>query len=168
MLHVLPLSVAADGVFTLSDRTEARARYPDPVLQATRNENAVALDVDTLVDARLVWKTHIATYTVADLPRFTLLDFNGAAISPAFLDSVVLTGEWRWPRVGLRVNENASYGQLSVESLSAIPAVGTPAPAPSPTGAPPSPTGATIVPTTSQPILFVSSDSSVSSALSLR
>ena len=82
MLHALPLSASADGVFTLSDRTEARARAPDPIT------NAVALDLDTIMDARAVWTAHSATYTLADLPRFTLLDYNGVAIQPALLDGL--------------------------------------------------------------------------------
>jgi hypothetical protein len=162
MLHVLPLSVAADGVFTLSDRTEARARAPDPIT------NAVALDVDTLMDARAVWKTPHATYTVADLPRFTLLDYNGAAIQAALLDSVVLAAEWRWPRVRLRVNENASYGQLSFESLPVLSTLGTPTPTPTPTGQPAPVQTAAQVPLTAQSILYASSDTSVGSTLDVR
>jgi hypothetical protein len=163
MLHVLPLSVAADGVFTLSDRTEARARAPDPIT------NALALDVDTLMDARAVWKTPQATYTVADLPRFTLLDYNGAAIQPAVMDSLVLAAEWRLHRVRLRVSENASYGQMSFESLPVLAAtLGAPTPTPTPTGQPPPVQTATQVPLTTQSILFASSDTSVGSTLDLR
>jgi hypothetical protein len=161
MLHVLPLSVAADGVFTLSDRTEARARAPDPIT------NAVALDIDTLIDARAVWTARDATYTLADLPRFTLLDYNGAAIAPAFLDSLMMSGEWRRRRVRIRVLENASYGQLSFESLAALPGPGTPQAAPTPAGPAPLP-GATQVPNTGQSILYASSDTSVGSTLQLR
>ena len=162
MLHVLPLSVAADGVFTLSDRTEARARAPDPIT------NAVALDVDTLMDARAVWKTPHATYTVADLPRFTLLDYNGAAIQAALLDSVILQAEWRLPRLRLRVNENASYGQLSFESLPVLSTLGTPTPTPAPTGQPAPVQTAAQVPLTTQSILYASSDTWVGSTLDLR
>jgi hypothetical protein len=135
------LSVAADGVFTLSDRTDARARAPDPIT------NAVALDIDTLMDARAVWTNHNATYVLADLPRFTLLDYNGAAIQAALLDSVVASGEWRWPRVKIRVTENASYGQLSFESLALLPAPGAPVAPPNPTGQPAQlPTGQLVPP----------------------
>jgi hypothetical protein len=162
MLHVLPLSAAADGVFTISDRTEARVRAPDPIT------NAVALDLDTLVDARAVWTPHNATYTLADLPRFTLLDFNGAAIQPALLDGIIAAAEWRLPRVRIRVAETASYGQLSFESLSAIAAPGTPEPTPSPTGQPPPLATATLVPKTSQSILYGASETSVGSTLLLR
>ena len=162
MLHVLPLSVAADGVFTLSDRTEARARYPDPTT------NVVDLDLDTLIDARVVWNTHDATYTLANQPRFTLLDFNGAAIAPAVIDTLILSSEWRWPRARFRVNENASYGELSITSLSALPAAGTPQPGAGPTGAPPPVGNATLVPNTTGAVLYTSSDSSVGSTLDLR
>jgi hypothetical protein len=160
MLHVLPSSVLADGVFTLSDRTEARVRAPDPIT------NAVALDLDTLMDARAVWRAGTATYTLADLPRFTLLDYNGAAIQGAVLDSALASIEWRLPRVRIRVAENASYGQLSFESLSAIPAPGTPQPI-TPGQPTPLPT-ATLVPPTSKSILYASSDTSVGSTLELR
>ena len=162
MLHVLPLSVAADGVFTLSDRTEARARYPDPIT------NALALDIDTLMYARAVWTAHNATYTLAELPRFTLVDYNGPAIQPAFLDGLAASAEWRFPRVQIRVAEAASYGQLSIESLSALPAVGTPTPPANPTGQPaPLPT-TNLVPPTSQPLLYGSSETYVGSTLLLR
>ncbi len=157
---VLPLSVAADGVFTLSDRTEVRARAPDPIT------NALALDVDTLMDARAVWKTPHATYTVADLPRFTLLDYNGAAIQAALLDSLYLQAEWRWHRVKLRVTESATYGQLSFESLPVLSTLGTPTPTPTPTGQPVPIQTAPQVP--SQSILYASSDTSVGSTLDLR
>jgi len=155
------LSVAADGVFTLSDRTEARARAPDPIT------NAVALDIDTLMDARAVWTNHNATYVLADLPRFTLLDYNGAAIQAALLDSVVASGEWRWPRVKIRVTENASYGQLSFESLALLPAPGAPVAPPNPTGQPAQlPTGQ-LVPPSNESVLFAASDTSVGSTLQL-
>jgi hypothetical protein len=162
MLHVLVLSVAADGVFTLSDRTEARARYPDPIT------NALALDIDTLMDARAVWTARNATYTLADLPRFTVVDYNGPAIQPAFLDGLAASAEWRFPRAQIRVAEAASYGQLSIESLSALPAVGTPTPPANPTGQPaPLPT-TNVVPPTSKPFLYGSSETSVGSTLLLR
>ena len=163
MLHTLPLSAAADGVFTLSDRTEARVRAPDPVT------NAVALDLDTLMDARAVWQARNATYTLAELPRFTLLDYNGAAIQPALLDGLFAAAEWRFtPRVRIRVEETASYGQLSFESLSAIPAPGTPQPSPNPTGQPPPVGTATLVPGTSKSILYGASETSVGSTLLFR
>jgi len=162
MFHALPLSAAADGVFTLSDRTEARVRAPDPVT------NAIALDLDTLMDARAIWTARNATYTLADLPRFTLLDYNGAAIQPALLDSVIASAEWRLPRARVQVAENASYGQLSIESLSALPAPGTPQPAAPPTGQPPPLTAAPLVPSTTQSLLYASSETSVGSTLQLR
>jgi hypothetical protein len=162
MLHALPVR-AADGVFTLSDRTEARARAPDPI-----TNQAVALDVETVMDARAVWVGHTLTYTLADLPRFTLLDFNGAAIQPAFLDSLLAAVEWRSPRVRIRVAEAASYGQLSIESLSALPSPGTPAPAANPTGQPAPLPSATLGPATSAPLLYASSETSAATTLLLK
>jgi hypothetical protein len=66
------------------------------------------------------------------------------------------------------VEETASYGQLSFESLSSIPAPGTPEPAPNPTGQPQPLAAATLVPKTSQSILYGASETSVGSALLLR
>jgi hypothetical protein len=161
MLHALPLAAAPAAVFTLSDRTEARVRDPDPVT------NAVALDLDTLMDARAIWTTHNATYTVADMPRFTLLDYNGSAKEAAPYDSALVAGEWRLPRARIRVAESAGYGQLSIESLSVLPAPGT-APPPTTTGQPPPPLiGQNITPV-SPSFLDASSDTSVASTLQLR
>jgi hypothetical protein len=162
MLHVLPLSADADGVFTLSDRTEARLRAPDPIT------NAAALDLDTLVDARAVWSPRNATYTLADLPRFTLLDYNGAGRQGAVLDSAIASADWRLsPRVRIRLSENASYGELSLESLTAIPAPGTPV-ATTPPGQPQPGLTAAQGPLTSAPILYGASDTSLASTLELR
>lgn len=162
MLHALPVAAAADGVFTVSDRTEARVRAPDPVT------NAVALDLDTLMDARAVWRVQNTTLTLDDQPRFTLLDYNGPASEPALLDSVLASAEWHLPRVRIRVAESASYGQLSFESLTALPAPGAPQPTPSPTGQPTPLPNATLVPPTSKSLLYASSETSVGSTLQLR
>ena len=158
MLHLL---LAADNVFTLSDRTEARLRAPDPIT------NATALDLDTLLDARAVWSTHSTTYTLADMPRFILLDYNDVARQGALADSVLASAEWHSLRARIRVAEIGTYGQQSFESLSALPAPGTSQAAP-PSGQPvPVPT-ATLVPPTSQSLLIASSETSVATTLELR
>jgi hypothetical protein len=162
MLHALPLSAAADAVFTLSDRTEARARAPDPIT------NALALDLDTLIDARAVWTEPRATYTLAELPRFTALDYNGPAAQAAVLDSVLALAEWRWRQAALRVAEAASYGQESFESLSALPNPGTPQPATNSSGSPAPLPAATLVPPTSKSVLYASSVTTLGSTLKLR
>jgi hypothetical protein len=164
MLHALPVSADAAGVFTVSDRTEVRARYPDATTQPVGQD--VALDLDTTLDARAVWAAHNATYTLADLPRLTLLDYNNRAGSQqAFLDTVQASAEWHPPHVLLRVAETASYGEQSFESLSALPAAGT-SPVGNATGQ--STTSPSVVPTTNQTILYASSVTSVASTLQLR
>jgi hypothetical protein len=157
MLHLL---LASDNVFTLSDRTEARLRAPDP------NTNAVALDLDTLADARAVWSTHSTTYTLADMPRFTLLDYNGSTRQGALNDSLLAAAEWHSPRTRIRISERASYGQLSFESLAVLPAPGTTT-AP-PAGQPMPLPMVTEVQGTPQSILFASSETSVDSTVQLR
>ena len=64
--------------------------------------------------------------------------------------------------------ESASYGQLSFESLTALPGPGAPQPTPSPTGQPAPLPSATLVPPTSQSLLYGSSETSVGSTLLLR
>jgi len=161
MLHALPL-LAADAVFTLSDRTVARARAPDPFT------NALALDLDTLVDARAVWTEPRAAYTLADQPRFTWLDYNGAAAQAALLDSVLALAEWRWSHAALRVTENASYGQQSFESLSALPSPGTSQPAATPPGSAASLPAVTLVQPRNKSLLYASSVTTIGSTLQLR
>jgi hypothetical protein len=161
MLHALPLSAAPAAVFTLSDRTEARVRAPDPVT------GAVAIDFDTLMDARAIWTAHDATYTLADMPRFTLLDSNGWAREAAPYDSALVAGEWRLPRARIRLAESAGYGQLSIESLSALPAPGTPVP-PNPAGGQPPPLVMPALTPASQSFLDASSETSLASTLQLR
>jgi hypothetical protein len=159
MLHVLPVLAEPKAVFTLSDRTEARLRAPDPT-------NAAALDLDTLVDARLVWTSRSTTLTLANLPRLTALDVNGAARQPAVNDGVIASAEWHSRRVDIRVTENATYGQQSFESVTVLPAPGSP---PISTPGQPAPMAtASLVPPTSQSLLFVSSDTVLDSALLLR
>lgn len=167
---MLPLLVAADagGVFTLTDRTEARMRAPDPIT------NAVALDLETVADARVVWTKPGVSYTLADSPRFTWLDYNGAARQAAVSDNLVAFAQWQSSSARFRVAESASYGQLSFESLSTLPpptqpSQTTPSGQPTmPSGPPtPSPT-ATLVAPTSQAILFASSETSATTNLRLR
>lgn len=122
MLHALTLAAAVD--FTLTDRTEARVRNPDPIT------NAPALDFDTLADARAVLRARTNLYTAAYMPRLSMLDVNGAGVQPALLHSGLAMADWNWPHVRLSLTENAAYGTQSFESLAALPAPGTPPPTP--------------------------------------
>ena len=160
MLHALPVW-AADGTFTLSDRTEVRLREPDPVT------NAVALDFDTLFDARATLASRDTLYTLAYLPRVTLLDINGAGIQPALINGGLASAEWHSRRVRIVLTEKASYGELSFESLSALPTPGSPTAPPSPTGAPTQLPSTQAVPPT-QSVLFESSETTLDSTLLLR
>jgi hypothetical protein len=164
MLHVLPLSAAADGVFTLSDRTEARARVPDP----TTTTQGLGLDLDTVLDAHAVWTAHDATYTLANRPHLSLIDFNKSAIQATLLDNAQASADWRWPRVRLRVSEDASYGVTSFQSVTVLPPPGTPQPATTTTGQPAPLPSATLRPIASGPLLYASSMTSVGSTLELR
>ena len=157
MLPALPVSAEASGVFTLSDRTEARVRAPD---QFT---NAAGIDLDTLVDARATWKSRSTAFLLADDPRLTGLDLNGSARQLSALDSVLASAEWHSLRARIRLSENASYGAQSFQSLSALPPPGAPQEAPAP-GQPTVPV-TTIVPTTSQALLFASSETAADSTL---
>ncbi|HEY6458743.1 MAG TPA: hypothetical protein VIY73_01290 [Polyangiaceae bacterium] len=158
MLPSLP--IFADGVFTISDRTELRARTPDQV-----TGKPLALDFDTLGDVRAEWKTADHAYTLADLPRYTLLDYNGNGRQGAVLDSAIARGEWKVHRVRLNAQEYASYGDLSFESLSALTPVVTPTPVP---GQPPPVTTGQQVPQQAQEIRYASSDTSIGSTALLR
>ncbi len=162
MLHALLWPAAADGAFTLGDRTEARVRAPDLVT------NAVAVDLDTVADARAVWTGRHTTYTLADLPRFTLLDLNGATRQGALADSLFASAEWHSLRARVRLTEDASYGQLSFESLSVLPPPNSAQGAAGSAGQPAQTPVASLVPPTSQSILFASSVTSVSTTLNLR
>jgi hypothetical protein len=152
--------VAADTVLTIGDRTEARVRAPDPAT------NTVALDLDTLLDARLASKASHMTYLLADMPRFTLLDYNSATRQGALMDSLQAAAEWSSPRALVRLEEVAAYGQQSIESLSVLPAPG--AQATPPPGGQTQALTPTVVPPTSQSILFASSLTSVTSTLLLK
>jgi hypothetical protein len=161
MLHALPMSAAADGVFTLSDRTEARVRDPDPIT------NAVALDLSTTVDARATLASASTLYTLAYMPSLTLLDVNVPGNQPAFMNNVLASVDWHSHRTRIVVTEKAGYGQLSFESLSALTAPGTPATPVGPTGQPaPLPTQQLVPPTES--LLFASSETTVATTLQLR
>jgi hypothetical protein len=160
MLHVLPVSAEPKGVFTLSDRTEARLRAPDPIT------NAAALDVDTVVEARVVWASRSTTFVLANLPRLTTLDLNGSARAAAVADSAIVSAEWHSAHAQIRLSENATYGQQSFESIAVLPAPGSTQP--SPPGQPPPMAAASLVPPTSQPLLFASSETTLDSALLLR
>jgi len=120
-----------------------------------------------LMDARAVWDGRSTTYTLSDSPRFTLLDYNGPAIQPALLDSVLAAAEWHSPHVRIRVAENASYGQFSIESLAALPAPGSSQPPATTTGPAPPPSAA-VVPATTKSLLYGSSDTTLASTLQLR
>lgn len=182
MFHALPVAAAIDGTFTLTDRTEVRVRDPDPVT------NRGALDLDTLGDARLLLEAPHNQYALDYLPRLSLLDVNGAGIQPALVNTALVSAEWHTPRVRVLVTESASYGSLSFESLSTIPAPGSPVPPQAPgttTGTPAMPgtpatpggtqpvTGQTSTPSTQlvppvQTLLYESSTTTLSSALRLR
>src|ERR1035438_781017 len=102
MLHALPVW-AATGLFTLTDRTEVRARNPDPVT------NALAFDLSTVVDARGVLRSPSMLYTLAYMPRLSLLDFNGAGVQPALLHGALAAAEWHSHRTLVSLTEKASY-----------------------------------------------------------
>jgi hypothetical protein len=150
--------VAADTVFTLADRTEARARAPDPTT------NALALDLDTSIDARLVSNGPRITYLVANQPRLTLLDYNGAASQGAVMDTLLAGLEWRSTQTRIRLDEAAAIGTQSTESLSALPPPGAQTPAGGQTQAP----TITPVPPTTKVLLLASSVTTLSSSLSFK
>jgi hypothetical protein len=117
------LPVAADvGTFTLGDRTEIRARAPDPVT------NAAALDVDTMVDARLEYRSPRTTYTLGYTPHLYALDVNDVGIQPSLIHGWNGQGEWRTGNAIVDLSENGSYGQLAFGSLAAVATPGTPEP----------------------------------------
>src|SRR5208283_4858254 len=160
MLHALP--VPADvGTFTLTDRTEVRARDPDPVT------NAAALDLDTAADARATLAGRHSLYTLAYQPRFTILDLNGgSAIAPGFLNGWLASTAWTTGHALIELHESGSYGTYAFASLSAIPAPGSPVEGG--TGGQPTPvTNTQLVPGV-QTYTILSSNTSASSTLTLR
>jgi hypothetical protein len=121
MLPALP--VPADvGTFTLTDRTEVRLRDPDPVT------NQAALDLDLDADARAELTSSHSHYTLAYMPRLSLLDLNGAGFQqPALMNDALASAEWRTGKTLITVRELGGYGWLGIESLSAVATPGTPA-----------------------------------------
>jgi hypothetical protein len=163
---MLPTVLAADGVFTLSDRTETRLRAPDTASNGA--SNGAALDLDTALDARAVWTKRSTTYTLADSPRFTLGDFNnGPATQAAFSNAVTAAAEWHSLRARVRLSEVANYGQVSFASMPVLSSSAAP-PAPNPEGQPPPPATATLVPQTARSFSYVSSETSVATTLQVR
>lgn len=160
MLHALP--VRADvGIFTLSDRTEVRGRDPDPVT------NQAALDVDTAVEARATLTSPHAQYTLAYLPRFTLLDVNlGSAMAPAFLNGWLASAGWTAGGALVEVRETGSYGTYAFSSLSTLTTPGSPV-ATGPGGTPLPVASAQLVPGV-QTYTVLNSNTSASSTLTLR
>jgi hypothetical protein len=149
--------VAADTVLTLGDRTEGRVRAPDPAT------NATALDVDTLVNAQLVVNSPRLMFLLADTGRFTWLDYNSASRQSAATDSLQAGLEWRSAHTRIRLDQTGTYGQQSTESLSVLPASGTQATPPP--GGQPQVTPPSLVPPTSTPILYVASQTSVTTTM---
>src|SRR5579863_7938921 len=98
MLHALHV-LAASGVFTLTDRTEVRVRNPDPIT------NALALDTDTLLDARVALTVPHSFYTLAYMPQLSLLDFNAAGIHPALMHGVLAAADWHSHRTRITLTE---------------------------------------------------------------
>ena len=162
MFHALPVSAAAGGTFTVTDRTEVRARMPDIVTNAP-----LALDLDTRIDARATLSSHNAEYMLAYQPSLTLLDMNAGGIQPAVLNGLVASAEWRSHRTSVMVTERGTYGQMAFESLSGLPAPGTPtAPTTTPGTPVPLPSQTVIAPV--QSYTFGSSETAVTSTVMLR
>jgi hypothetical protein len=160
MLHALP--VAADvGTFTLTDRTEVRVRDPDPVT------NQAALDLDTAADARGTLAGAHSLYTLAYQPHFTLLDATSATgIAPGLLNGWLASADWRTGHALISVRESGSYGTYAFTSLSTLPAPGSPVE--TGTGGQPTPVAnAQLVPGV-QTYTLLSSNTSVSSTLTLK
>jgi hypothetical protein len=158
---MLPTLLAADGVFTLSDRTEARLRAPDTA------SYAAGVDLDTAVDARAVWTKRSMTYTLSDSPRFTLVDFtNGTQTQAAFSDGLTAAAEWHSLRARIRLSETGTYGQLTLASNPVLQTPPAQTSTPEMQGLPPS--TVTLVPQTPRSLSFASSDTSVTTALQVR
>ncbi len=160
MLHALP--VPADvGTFTLTDRTEARVRDPDPVT------NGAAIDLDTAADARATLAGRHSLYTLSYQPHFTVLDLNGGpAIEPGLLNGWLASADWRTGHALISLHETGSYGTYAFASLSALPTPGSP----TETGAGGQPlpvTNTQLVPGV-QTYSILSSNTSASSTLTLR
>jgi hypothetical protein len=159
MLHALP--VPADvGTFTLSERTEVRGRDPDPII------NRAALDLELQADARAVLASRHALYTLAYMPSLSFLDMNAAAITPAFLNSGLATGEWRAGHAVISVSELGKYGTTAFASLGTLSPPGSPVPT-GPGGQPAPIANAQPSPRV-QTFVILSSNTSVSSTLTLR
>ena len=159
MLHALPVS-ADVGTFTLSDRTEVRVRNPDPVT------NQAAMDLDTLADVRATLASPHSLYTLAYLPRLTLVDVGVGPIAPSLLHGWLASAEWTAGQALVGVHEIGNYGTAAFQSLSALPAPGTPVP--TQPGGQPTPVANTQLVPTVQTFQVVSSNTSVSSSLTLR
>jgi hypothetical protein len=159
MLHALSV-LAANGVFTLTDRTEIRVRNPDPI------SNALALDTDTLVDARAVITLPSTLYTIAYIPQLSLLDFNGAGIHPALIHGAQLAADWHSHRTRIVVSEQAAYGDLTFESLQSLPSPASP-PTPATPGQPAPLPSPTLVPA-AQSVRYAFSKTTVGSTVDLR
>jgi hypothetical protein len=159
MLHALP--VPADvGTFTLSERTEVRGRDPDQVT------GGAAMDLDLSVDARAALASLHHTYTLAYTPRLTFLDLNAVGLQPALLNGLEASAEWRARHVLVNVTEVASYGTRSMASLGTLNAPGTPVQT-APGGQPVPIANAQLQPTV-ETFLYASSNTTVSSVLTLK
>ncbi len=155
MLHALP--VPADvGTFTLSERTEVRGRDPD------QTTGGATMDLDLDLDARLGLSSSHHVYTLAYTPRLTFLDLNAVGLQPALLNGLLASAEWRNGHVSVLVSETASYGERAIQSLGTLTAPGTPPPTQ------PQPVANAQLQVTVEKFLFASSNTTVSSTLTLR
>lgn len=118
MLPALPLMTDLAVLLLLSDRTEARVRWPGSV------PAAASLDIETVPAARLTLALPRLRGALAYTPRLTQWDAGSNRASLVALHEGAVGVEWFNRQVRLSLGQAASYGGVNLATLA--PASATP------------------------------------------